>query len=47
MDGYVEVSIIYGEANVFASSLAGSVIYVLLGAVDYDPRILVLELVRE
>lgn len=48
MDGYVEGSIIYGEANVFASSLAGSVIYVLSGAgVDYDPRILVLELVRE
>jgi hypothetical protein len=45
-EGYVEGSIIYGGTNVFASSSTGSVVYVLSGSDDYDPRILVLELVR-
>ena len=51
VDGDVEnqgAPIVYGESDVFASSgLAASVTYVLSGSgVDYDPRILVLQLVR-
>lgn len=46
MEGYVEGSIIYGQTNVFGSSSTGSVTYVLPGSDDYDPRILVLGLVR-
>ena len=51
VDGDVEnqgVPIVYGESDIFASSgLAASVTYVLSGSgVDYDPRILVLQLVR-
>lgn len=51
VDGDVEnqgAPIVYGESDIFASSgLAASVTYVLsCSGVDYDPRILVLQLVR-
>lgn len=45
-EGYQEASIFYGGDNVFVTSPAGSLIYVLSGADDYDLRILSLQLVR-
>jgi hypothetical protein len=43
---YQEASIVYGGDNLVASNSAGSLIYILSGADDYDIRILSLQLAR-